>query len=262
MIPIFLVQTELSCLARSGPGETNYQYLIELIHRPLTSPENFPAVLRVLTFHWTLVLRTSSFSSRTLGGRLILCGIQRPNIYAALTAADTPYLPHVCHAGGVRENGGGFSSTVTQEWRGQEETCSPEFPRGYTHHRIVQDLAFALGTVGSSRERVQAVRNGVQCTCLPWVILLILTWHSLTRTTSCSQSSLIASGYQDKKFCWTMMDVGFRTPPNPKASVRRRIQKSSRTQSPSRSTFTSKPRVVWSRSNVSQLVTRFQARRT
>ncbi|TCD68321.1 hypothetical protein EIP91_011180 [Steccherinum ochraceum] len=81
-------------------------------------------------------------------------------VYRALEDVEVPHLPRIRMAGDVR---GGHQVTSTNRWQRLEGIwdCGPI--RGYRHHRIVQDLAYPLSAVRSSRQLAQALRNVVIC---------------------------------------------------------------------------------------------------
>ncbi|TCD68315.1 hypothetical protein EIP91_011174 [Steccherinum ochraceum] len=80
--------------------------------------------------------------------------------YRALEDAHIPHLPNVHWAGDVIP---GLQTTMSQVWQDSDKQWPCEMLRGYRHHRVVQEIAFPLSTVRSSRQLAEAIRNAVKC---------------------------------------------------------------------------------------------------
>lgn len=83
-------------------------------------------------------------------------------IYAELQASAVPHLPRVRLGGDVLICDPN-QTTLAQKRANAEGIFKSESFRGYKHHRIVQDLAYGLSYVRSSRELVAAVSNALDC---------------------------------------------------------------------------------------------------
>ncbi|TCD68320.1 hypothetical protein EIP91_011179 [Steccherinum ochraceum] len=84
-------------------------------------------------------------------------------IYAELEDAHVPHLPVILASGDVPDDEIHSQATQTQAWRFAEGMCLSEAHKEYRHHRVVQELAFPLHAVKSSKELVATVRNAVHC---------------------------------------------------------------------------------------------------
>ncbi|CAL1700316.1 unnamed protein product [Somion occarium] len=95
-------------------------------------------------------------------GKDIMC---EADIYKHLLDCDVPFLPEVILAGDVRVDGD-EQRTFCDEWSKPDSFPEWRLPckplRTYVHCRIVQELAYPIASVQSSREAVQAFRDVVE----------------------------------------------------------------------------------------------------
>ncbi|CAL1700338.1 unnamed protein product [Somion occarium] len=95
-------------------------------------------------------------------GTDIMC---EAGIYKHLLDCDVPFLPEVILAGDVKVDGD-EQRTFCDEWSKPDSFPEWRLPckplRTYVHCRIVQELAYPIASVQSSREAVQAFRDVVE----------------------------------------------------------------------------------------------------
>ena len=145
----------------TGTDGTSRDYLLQ---RPISSPSS--PVGRSTRGYFALDLTSNEI--------VFLKDYWRPtdsarppeaDVYDALRQSSIPHLPHVRVAGDVPDREDRGQCTLTDRWRHTPGICSGSSVKLYRHHRVVQDVAFSLETIRSSRELVQAIRNTIECAC-------------------------------------------------------------------------------------------------
>lgn len=161
---------EYTChkIMMAGPNGASNEYLVQKPLSPPTSP-----VGRCTKAYIALDLATNKLVF--LKDYWRSSDRNRPaeaDVYHALETAGVPHLPRVHVAGDVFNDDGQPQATLTGKWK--QEACGSTDRREYIHHRIVQDIAYPLSSVRSSRELVAAIRSTVQCKSL---ILFSILWR-------------------------------------------------------------------------------------